>query len=100
MNGPGRPSNEAVAERRHKVRLFLVLSAQKSDEAVQIMAERLDVGPRTIRADLDAIRRELESGDPRDLIDAIRTADPHRLKKSLVMALKPTTTPDQNGGNT
>ncbi|HZV03021.1 MAG TPA: hypothetical protein VFF73_40315 [Planctomycetota bacterium] len=87
VKGPGRPTKEEVAERRHRVRTLLVVRALEDDEAIAGLGERLGVGERAIRSDLEALREELQTGNrresPEGLIQAIEAADSFRLLKSL-----------------
>lgn len=87
MTGSGRPTKTNVERRRRRVALFLAASAAASDEAVKRIAEKLHVGERTVRADLDVLREELEARSvevlPEGLLQAIRAAESFRLLKAL-----------------
>ena len=87
MTGSGRPTKTNVERRRRKVALFLTASAAASEEAIKRIAEKLHVSERTVRADLDVLREELEAKNvevlPQDLLQAIRAADSFRLLKVL-----------------
>jgi hypothetical protein len=87
MRGVDRPIRTPSDRRRRNVVIFLVTSAAASADAVARMAQKLNVGERTIRLDLDAIREEIESPSmdelPRDLLEAIQSAETFRLLKAL-----------------
>ncbi len=82
-----KPIRTPTDRRRRNVMLFLVASAAASEDAVKRIAERLKVGERTIRLDLDAIRDEVDAPSldvlPPELLDAIHAADSFRLLKAL-----------------
>ena len=67
--------------------LVLVGSASVSNDAVSMLATKHDVGERTVRLDLEAIRQELsdELAEvlPRDLLEAIQSAKSFGLLKTL-----------------
>jgi hypothetical protein len=87
MRGVDRPIRSPSDRRRRNVVRFLVVSAAASAEAVKRIAERLDVGERTIRLDLETVREEIDGSStddlPRDLLSAIQSADSFRLLKGL-----------------
>ncbi len=74
MKHTGRPSNEAVAQRRRFLKIYLASSAAASDEAVKRIAERLQVGEKAIRADLEALREEFEDGPSDELSASLEQA--------------------------
>lgn len=87
MKGPGRPTKDEVAQRRQRIRIFLVGSAAVSDQAIRRISELLGVGERAVKGDLEAIRDELEHA-PSDaltqtLSEAIEVADTFKLLKAL-----------------
>jgi hypothetical protein len=87
MRGVDRPIRTPSDRRRRNVVLFLVTSAKASEDAVKRLADKLQVGERTIRLDLDALLDEIESPSmdelPRDLLEAIQSAETYRLLKAL-----------------
>jgi hypothetical protein len=87
MRGVDRPIRAPSDRRRRNIVVFLVTSAAASDEAVERLAKKLSVGERTIRLDLEAVREEIESPSmdelPRDLLEAIQSAESFRLLKAL-----------------
>jgi hypothetical protein len=87
MRGADRPIRTPSDRRRRSVVIFLVTSAAASEDAVKRLAEKLKVGERTIRLDLETLREEIESPAmdelPRDLLEAIQSAESFRLLKAL-----------------
>ncbi len=87
MSNPGRPNKDEVAQRRQRIRLFLAVSAAASEQAVKRIAEKLGVGERAVRGDLEAIRDEVEHAPSddlsHDLLAAIEGADTFKLLKAL-----------------
>ena len=87
MSGPGRPNKDEIAQRRQRIRLFLAVSAAASEQAVKRIAEKLGVGERAVRGDLEAIRDEVEHAPSddlsHDLLAAIEGADTFKLLKAL-----------------
>jgi len=83
----GRPTKEAVAERRQKIRLFLCVSALASEQAIARIAEKLGVTEKVCKGDLDAIRDEIEHAPSEqmteDLAQTIETADTFSQLKNL-----------------
>jgi len=70
----GRPSNETLAQRRRFIKIYLASSAAASDEAVKRISERLGVGEKAIRADLEALREEFEDGPADELAASLEQA--------------------------
>jgi len=74
MSKFGRPSKDAVAERRRSIKIFLAVSARASDDAVERIAKRLQVGEKAIRSDLDALRDEFEHDPSEELCQGLEEA--------------------------
>jgi hypothetical protein len=88
MNGPGRPTKASVEERRRTIMVFLVGSAAASQDVVTRLAERAETTERTIRADLDALKEQLDSCVrdelPQELMRAIDSTTSYKDLQSLV----------------
>ena len=81
------PKQTNVDRRRRRVAVFLVASAAASEDVVKRLSEKLHVGERAIRGDLDVLRDEFEAARtnvlPEDLPAAIRAASSFRLLSAL-----------------
>ena len=84
ISGPSRTPSD---RRRRGILRFLVGSATLSQDVITQVAEKLAVGERTIRLDLECLREEIEGTSidelPRDLLSAIQQASSFRLLKTL-----------------
>jgi hypothetical protein len=107
MSGPGRPTRDDVDKRRRRILHVLVGSAAASEDAIKRLAERMGIGEKALKSDLEALKTELatltEDELPESLLQAIGVADTYKLLQDLtkkIMAEMTSKTLDHKIGQT